>query len=388
MTAFSQSPRRGRPEELLKRAWLGQLRWEYRQLLARPALKRLKPAALSLSAAGHFLGWWHPGRRLIAISEKLIENSSWTVVQGVLAHETAHQIVDELYRPAASDKPHGELFLAACDLLGLFGPYRRSKLDLAELKAAETGAEGRFGAGSAEGKALNLVKKLLALASSPVQAEAEAAMLKAARIMARHNLEVSGEPGRPAYQVKIINTGRRRLSSLQAGLAGLLAEFYFVEVVLSTVYNPRLDVKERGIEIFGRPENVALAEHIYHFILASLDSLWPAARKAGLKSRFSFSLGLLEGFRAKLKNHNQRLRALAPDLAGPPEATLSALVLAADAGLSGFIKKRHPWLRLAGYRGSASDSSSRQAGFKAGWGLVAHRPLTRAGAGSVAGLLA
>lgn len=365
----------------LRAAWLRRVQKAYCDLLWRYSLK-MDPASLSLMNGKNAWGRWLEDQGRIMISEELILNHPWEAVMGILGHEVAHQMVSRLGGlPARLEPPHGPAFQAMAARLGLDPFYRRPTVDLKEDSPAPLPDRDLPPAESKSAQALEKVKKLLALSGSPVAAEAQAAMNAAARLMARHNLDRLAEAGlnnSQAYEYRAIELGTNRLSSRLALIAHILNRHFFVETIFVPGYNPLTDTEEKILEIMGRPENSRLAEHVFYFLLERSESLWQEYHRThqggGLTARNSFIIGLLEGFNRKL---DEAAAASAGDLAAaPPETGFSALVLAKDKGLAGFIKTRHP--RVTTGRGSGRRRfcpESNRAGQAAGRALCLNNPV-------------
>ena len=132
-----------------------------------PAVAKLPLANIQIDAA---LGEWDEHRRLIRISEALIQRGQFSEITFVLKHETAHQIVSELYG-IKSATAHGEAFRRACRLLKI-SPDAQLCLDAIR----------------DECKVTDRVRKLMALGSSSNQHEAERALTKAHELMLKHNI--------------------------------------------------------------------------------------------------------------------------------------------------------------------------------------------------------
>src|ERR1700704_4897805 len=110
---------------------------------------RLVPPVLVLSDATSHLGRWHSATRTLELSRSLVMQRPWLEVASVLEHEMAHQFVDEVLGV------RGETASAA-------------RAAGSPSAAAPTGPEGD----PAE-RVLDRIRKLLALAGSPNQNEAE-----------------------------------------------------------------------------------------------------------------------------------------------------------------------------------------------------------------------
>ena len=136
----------------------------------------LRPPTIELVPTRHTLGRWTPATRTIEMSRPLVLERPWAAVVEVLKHEMAHQYVHETLGET-SQTPHGRAFQEACARLGVDG--RASGMP-----DAVAGSDG-------DEKIVERIARLLALAESPNQHEAEAAMAAAQRLMLKHNLEVA-----------------------------------------------------------------------------------------------------------------------------------------------------------------------------------------------------
>ena len=129
------------------------------------------------------LGRWMAETRTIEVSRALVVEQPWGAVVEVLKHEMAHQYVHEVLGES-SQSPHGRAVREACARLGV-DPRA----------AGMPSADGEMDSTSIEGKVVERIARLLALAESPNRHEAEAAMAAAQRLMLRHNLDaVRGRP--------------------------------------------------------------------------------------------------------------------------------------------------------------------------------------------------
>jgi predicted SprT family Zn-dependent metalloprotease len=155
---------------------LRELAREYRDINWAFFNNRLQLIPLAISDDRSRLGFFAPDPRRIELSRELVSNHAWGTVVEVLKHEMAHQFVHELlgHRDETS---HGPSFQRVCEQLGI------------DPRASGLPAETRE-----RSPILDRVKKLLALANSPNQHEAETAMRMAHRLMLRHNLEPPTKP--------------------------------------------------------------------------------------------------------------------------------------------------------------------------------------------------
>jgi hypothetical protein len=319
---------------------------------------RLRPPLIEWSSAESELGAYVSACRTLRLSTTLLEQP-WGALIEVLKHEMAHQFVlDEL--GITGEGPHGPTFQRVCQQLGIDGRARgMPRLDVAE--------------GSDDTQRLRArVEKLLALAESDNQFEAEAATMAARRLMLKYNLErVSGEDGRYAFVHLGPPTARR--PAWQRILASILADHFFVEVIVVPVFVPEKGRTASVLELCGTADNLALAEYVYAFLERTAQALWKAhkseRRLRGDAGRRSFLFGVLSGFRDKLESDVRRHEQ-------------EGLVWAGDPALADFFRRRHPHIRRVGSSGRI-DPSTYDAGHQAGQRIVLHRGI-RAGSDSPA----
>jgi hypothetical protein len=315
--------------------------------------------------------WLERARRLV-LSEELIVEQPWPAVLGILGHEVTHQLVGDL-TPAETrrgQRPHGPAFQALGARLGLDPFYLGPAVDLrgsCPLPAGEAAPLPDRGRG-----VLEKVRKLLALTGSPVAAEAQAAMSAAARLLARHNLDLALGCSDQTFECRRIPLAARRLDRRLTLISHILGRHFFVKTIFVPGYDPRTDTENHDLEVLGRPENTRLAEHVCLFLLERTETLWREHHRrrpgGGLTARHSFINGLLTGFDRKLE-----AGASAAGSAGG----FSALVPVRDRGLEAFYRRRHPRVTRAG-RNSARRHcpESARAGREAGAALSFNRPLT------------
>ena len=336
----------------LHRAWLRQLRFEWEGVNRDHLGRRLRPPILRIEDAGTRRGSWQADHRTLAISEAHILDDPWHEVGETLKHEMAHQVVDELYG-GEDERPHGPLFARAAEALCLHTP------------TAE-GAEA--------GRVLERVRKLLALAGSANVHEAEAAMAKANTLLLRYNLELAGEgagdgPGGVGY--RFVGASAAAVALHKKMVAVILEEFFFVECIWTTTYDPRRDRAERILEVCGTPANLDFAEHVHDFLHAELQRLWQRQRRegsvSGRRAKRQFLYGVLSGFGDKLR-------------AERAQNAERGLVWVGDPRLRRFYRRRHP--HVGSMRsGRVALSDAYRSGREEGGQLTVHRPIRSRGGG-------
>ncbi len=313
---------------------------------------KLKAPLLALSDAPHRHGRWIHATRTIEIARTLVLESPWPDVVGVLEHEMAHQFVDEVLG-VRDESAHGETFQRVCAERGI------------DAKAA--GAPVASDHGDLD-KVLDRIRKLLALAGSPNQHEAEMAMRRAHELMLRHNIEESAARAERNFEVRYLGDPTKRRTRVETDIAVLLDDAFFVKVIRIPVYLPATGTRGSVYEISGTRANAEMAAHVWAFLLATADRLWRDNRSDGRvrsgRDRLSYQSGVIRGFRDKLVTERKELRG-------------TDLVWRGDAQLETFYRKRHP--RITTQSRQVRVDGAHQAGREAGQKVVLHRPVESSG---------
>ena len=310
---------------------------------------QLTAPAFELSTASSRLGRWNPSTRTVEIARSLVIEGTWGQVLEVLKHEMVHQFVCEVLGER-NEAPHGPIFRGLCARLGV---------DAAAAGVPRSDETGRI---------VDKVGKLLALAGSTNEHEAQAAMAAAQRLMLKHNLETvaASLAGPRRYGFRHLGPPSARISEAERILAGVLAAHFFVECIWVPVWRPLEGKRGTVLEIAGTPENLALAEHVYAFLLATAERLWQEHRRRRWmadrdRERRAYQAGVLAGFRETLEKQ-------------AAEQAREALVWTGDADLTDYHSARHPRVRTVSYASSAR-SDHHSAGRAAGRGIVLHKPV-------------
>jgi len=353
-----------------ERRALEELSASYRWFLRERRIE-VKPAVLEICDSDAFWGQWDPDARGIRISRKLLREHPWDHVIGVLKHEMAHQLVDELLHAGRleRERPHGEAFQFACRALGVPAHFARasSHLQSAPLDWREDSANDEESE-----RLLEKIRKLLALASSTNEHEAVLAMNRAREIFAKYNLE---HAERSDFVHLVISTGSKRMEIHVKKILSILVSHFFVEVISGHTFDVRSGGQRRMFEIIGRRENVLMAEYVYHFLMNQSDLLADQLMRAhsakyGKISRKSFRLGVLQGFRDKLR---------AAEVAQTPEPTVLSRALIAfqgDRELQDYIGTVYKRLRTTRHGSQYIDSEAFHTGKTAGKSLTLNKPVS------------
>jgi hypothetical protein len=314
---------------------------------------RLRRPLFALKDLVRRWGSWSLDRQEISLSRALVLNHDWGDVRDVLLHEMAHQLADQAL-DGLDDPPHGPAFHTACGMLGADPrasgsfPTLRQRMELAA--NGDTDRDTRR------------IRKLLRLAGSPNRHEAEAAMLKAHELMARHTRTMIATNSPRAYMSVFVGEPALRHARSCYHLAALLRDFYFVLPVWIPTYVVPRGRMGRVLEISGMPKNVQTAGRAAALIAGVARREWKAAA-IGRGSRFDdFVLGIVEGFRT-------RLESSAPAPGGGARAG-RALQKVFDPGLRDYGRKRYGRLVHRGGAASRTDVRSLEAGRRVGRAII------------------
>ncbi|MBK7537216.1 MAG: DUF2786 domain-containing protein [Myxococcales bacterium] len=341
----------------LEAALLRELRMNYDWENSARFRNRLRPPVFSLTTVAGRWGRWVSASRTLELSRKLVLTHLWPEVLGVMLHEMAHQFVDEVLR--ASESAHGEVFQKVCAERGIDGKAAGPPV------AATPMADGADPQGGSEiSRVLDRIRKLLALAGSSNQHEAEIAMRKAHELMLRHNIESTRARTYEAYDVAHLGDPEKRGNRVEDSVMVLLTEYFFVKVIRIPVYLPLLGKRGHVFELSGTRHNLEMAKHVYHFLLATAERLWRAnrgdARVTSGRDRLAYQSGVIRGFHEKLKDERTELKE-------------TGLVWVGDAQLDSFYHLRHP--RIVSRRSTLRRNEAHDAGREAGRTIVLHRPI-------------
>jgi hypothetical protein len=297
------------------------------------------------------LGYWDRRHGVISLSAHLLKTEAWCRVIAVLKHEMLHQFIEE--QMGMTDvPPHGELFQTlqrqfSIELFEDVGLKQEGEID-------HQGQRER----DERSQVLDKVQKLLSLAQSQEIHEAEAAMSKANALMLKWNLDQRELHQRRQHEIRHLGKPGKVFLHLKM-LACLLRDFFFVDVIWVHSMDVERCKSGRVLEIIGRPENVALAEYVYHFMLNVGEQHWKRHRKdVGVGSRMNYIYGLIAGFHEKCKAEREK------------SEQDQALVWTGEAWLEEVMRRRHPRTRSMSKSKAQVDRGSFDAGKQQGKKLV------------------
>lgn len=308
----------------------------------------LKAPQLALQDSAQFLGRWTSNSRSITLAMSLVLEQPWSVVREVLRHEVAHQYVDEVLH-AKGETAHGPAFQHVCRRLGI--------------DPTASGMPRAVGPSEEEERVLRRVARLLALAESPNEHEAQAATQQAQKLMLKYNIDLQKMNKRQDYHFRQVGQPRGRHDSWEQVLGGLLTQHFFVEGIWVHVYLPKEGRKATVLEISGTQANLEIATYVYDFMVHAAELAWRRFKQErklpGDKERRRFLVGVMIGYRQKLASQEVQNRQ-------------EGLILAKDAALEDYFDRRHP-RTVSRRNGSTAMTEAFQEGMEAGKKLVLHK---------------
>lgn len=308
-------------------------------------------------------GHWSGGNREIVMSRSLVLEHSWSAVRQVLKHEMAHQFAEEVLG-ARNEPPHGAGFKKACYHLRA-DPAASGNFKLLDEKVLEDSK-------NREDKMMVRIKKLMSLAQSRNQHEAEAAMAKAHELVDKYNIDlVRLEQDRNFVSVFLGEPMLRRFRE-EHRLAYLLGEFYYVYCLWVSTYVMEKGKMGRVLEISGTEKNVQIAGYVYDFVNRFIESQWRKYnRNRGLNRyrRTDFALGLLEGFEQKLNSQSQQRAS----------ATGYGIIKVEDPLLKKYAAYRYPHITTNRGKPLRQNPEVRKDGEKVGQKLVISKGIHQKG---------
>jgi hypothetical protein len=337
----------------LEAALLRELTATYKHLNWTYFRDRLCLPLLELSRAESRLGQWARGTRTLELGRAFVLRASWGSVVEVLKHEMAHQFVDEVLG-VVDEAPHGPAFRSVCKTLGI--DHRSRGVPRASDGSPAESAGGASATDDAEARLAARIAKLLALAESPNQHEAEAAAAAAQRLMLKHNLERTSRAAPSDYSFRHLGRPTGRVTEAERILARILSKHFFVEVIWVPVYRPLEGKRASVLEACGTESNLRIAEYVHDFLMHTADALWASHKAAqALRSnrdRRTFLAGVMAGFAEKLDGERR-------------ESAASGLVWKGDGDLHAYYRSRHPRVRMvrsAGQRRNEHFAHGKAAG--------------------------
>ncbi len=241
------------------------------------------------------LGFFDSHSYQIGINKILMYSSEVKTISNILRHEIGHLFT--YLKHGSNISPHGHEYHTVCRSFGWNKEVYESKTKLKLDTTQET----------KETKIIAKVQKLLALASSSNQFEAEQATIKANQILLKHNLELVNQKHSqniPTTYVKRTLHGKRCTQKHKA-IYQILKHF-FVTPIFNYGHNGFY------LEVIGEKTNIILADYIASFLDYELDNLWKHAKISnskmkGTNAKNNFMKGISKGYSQKINSIHQQI---------------------------------------------------------------------------------
>jgi len=349
--------------------WILQLIEEFKRVIIPRNIPLSVPNFEILTETRKF-GHWEKQHKTIGISDHLIEGYTWDVVIEVLKHEIAHQYVSEVIKPAGKHMPHGKEYKKACEIVGVHPEYRPARGPVPRFMQMDQENHPHLK------KQIRKIEKLLALANSSNEHEAALAMQRANQFITKYNIRRIEDKVADEYGYVKVSTGKRKVDIWTKKIAGIIRDHFFCLTIITNEYDAKNNTTAKAIAIIGSKENVVIAEYVFHFLHERLLHLWrnhqTETGATGLEKR-SYLLGVLEGFREKMKAEDQKNHS--DILRGTPYDTTGALVVAEDHGLKEFFRMRYPTTTRSRLKVGNIKSRAYDSGHNEGKKLTIHKPV-------------
>lgn len=294
--------------------WAKQLQKEHADICYQQRVSLATPV-VAIVGGKNRLGYWTSYNQTISISRHLIETSPWEIVLEIFKHEMAHQYVSVYFNDTDI---HGKGFKTACDILGVHPAFAGSGSSREEHLSAFKGTLPEKAQ-----TLLRRVEKLLALGQSSNEAEARAASRKASYLLNKYNLDRIAKTDTDGSDIRYLylHNGKKRMESIEKMILAFLEEFYFVDCVITAIYDAQTDEEYKAGVLIGKQEALVVAEYVYRFLLDTSGKLWQDFRKkhAGQRTgKVAFDSGFIKGIRT---NHEKMFKK-AEDAAPPGDTSL------------------------------------------------------------------
>ncbi len=306
--------------------------------------------------------WQKSPKRLLELKTELLLFHPWYAVLEVFRHEIAHQVVEECF-PNLTEPPHGPKFREICLKLGS-NPAASGTCTPLDQRVFSEEEEGL----SEESRLVVKVRKLLALSQSANQHEAGQALLKARKLIEKHELSIDETHSSEEFYAVAIGKPVSRRDIVQIIISNILQDFYQIMIIWSDVPNLNTEQYQKILMVHGTKSNIKIAAYAYDCIMQQIDQAWNrfslngTHTKSGRMGKRDFAVGLLSGFRKALEKQQ-------------PELEIRALVLKRRARLEEFYHQLYPSIRKTSTRGPQCDTALLREGEKVGRTIVLHAGL-------------
>ena len=320
------------------------------------------PIGVTVFRSREKLGSFDPHNYQIGLNERLMWESKELVLQNILRHEMAHYMTHLLYENTIL--PHGPEYRTFCQQYGWGEDIHASRADLTQSNAQ---IEGDL----VTERLISKVQKLLELASSSNQHEADLATIKANQMIIQHNLDLLNNK-KSQGQAEETTFLKRILFSKQNNpkMRAIYEALTSFQVALCFHHG------QDGVylEAVGPFANVEMAHYVATFLDREMDLLWRKAIGENPNLRGSQTLRQKNSFFTGIG------QALAEkNLKGQHQSPLcSQDLISLKHNLQAHQERAYPRLR-ASYSHSKVDPLAHHLGKDAGEKLSIRKPIEKTG---------
>ena len=209
-------------------------------------------------------------------------------------------------------------------------------------------------------KIVEKIKKLLSLANSDNQNEAEIASRKANELLVKFNLSMQDvESAENTYEQDSLSA-KAKMSLEDKFILPIVGEHFFVRIVKSRRNNVTT------VFILGEENNVEVAKYVYDFLSRAFKGLWLSYRqRTGCSNshKQSYYYGLYQGLDAQLTVTRKAVEQE------------TGLVVVKDGQLEKFVNNIFNNLKKGNYKANCNSQEARLAGHEAGKNLKISKSL-------------
>lgn len=196
------------------------------------------------------------------------------------------------------------------------------------------------------------LKKVLALTTSPMEGEAQAAASKLEELLTLHNLsmadlEMKGKVEKAGVQENDHDLGKAAFT-WKLNLAEGIANFYYC--------HPMVNRREKTVRFIGRKDNVESLKVLYSWLIDQIKRISGDERKAYMENvgehidplrwQVNFGIGAVSRLQERLKEKAQRDREASKEI--------MALVIHHESEISDFLEKEY------GYRTDGKETEQQK----------------------------
>lgn len=232
------------------------------------------------------LGYFDADFYELGFHERLM-HSSKDQLRHIIRHELAHYMIFMMYGGAIPS--HGPEFRVFCQQLGWNEEVYSATTCLDDGAAIPHEEESGI---------LRKVQKLMSLATSNNEYEAEQAMIKSQQLLLKHNIDskyMERDDEEKVFLKRILK--QKKENAKMRSIARILETFF-----VNTIYSRSSEFIY--LEIVGSAVNIEIAAYVAAYLDRELEVLWNISKRhAGLKgmiAKNSFFLGIAKGYCNKI----------------------------------------------------------------------------------------